>query len=350
MKQQSKNTEVLVTSKGFMCMLEKAANRIPHPGLIFFWLTVAVLLISLALSKMGVAVVNPSTNETISVVNLLSADFVASFFQDMGSTFATFSPMLTVLLVTLGLGVSNQSGLLNNTLKMVGKSSKNKFILTFMVAFVGVMGNLAGDVAALVLPSLCAVLFYGVGRNPVAGLLLSLSASGVGFGANLIVGSGDVTLSGLTGAAAALLDPTFEASPAMGWYFMAASTPVVSLILTVICLKWVEPKLDRMQVGTNYHGEVDENALDALAISEQERLGLRDALIGLLVLVGCWAAMCLPGMPFAAPEGGSLFDGKLLKSVTAFLFFMFLIPGWLYGRRVGKIKNFKTVAKFMETS
>lgn len=347
MKSTTKQADVLVTSKGFMGLLERSANKIPHPGLIFFWLSVIVMLISLLLSKMGVSVVNPSTEETISVVNLLSADFIANFLKDMGSTFATFSPMLTVLLVTLGLGVSNQSGLLHNTLKLVGKSSKNKFVLTFMVAFVGVMGNLAGDVAALVLPSLCAVLFYGVGRNPVAGLLLSLSASGVGFGANLIVGSGDVTLSGLTGAAAALLDPTFEASPAMGWYFMAVSTPILSLILTIVDLKWVEPKLDRMQVATNYHEEVEEGALDALAVSDAERAGLKSALLGLLGVVAVWVIMCLPGMPLAAPEGGSLFDGTLLKSITAFLFFMFLIPGWLYGRKVGKIKNFKDVAKFM---
>ena len=347
MKRQAKQTDVLVTSKGFMGLLERSANKIPHPGLIFFWLSVAVLLISLVLSKMGVAVVNPSTQETIQVVNLLSPAFVATFFEKMGSTFATFSPMLTVLLVTLGLGVANPSGLLHNTLKMVGRSSKNKFVLTFMVAFVGVMGNLAGDVAALVLPSLCAVLFYGVGRNPVAGLLLSLSASGVGFGANLIVGSGDVTLSGLTGAAAALLDSSFEASPAMGWYFMAVSTPILSLVLALVCIKWIEPKLDRMQVGANYHEAVEAGALDALSITAEEKAGLRSALAGLLVLVACWAAMCLPGMPFAAPEGGSLFDGKLLKSITAFLFFMFLIPGWLYGRRVGKIKNFKDVARFM---
>ena len=347
MNQAAKQPDVLVTSKGLMGFLEKAANKIPHPGIIFFWFAVIVMLVSMLLSQMGVSVVNPSTGENIEVVNLLSPSFIASFLEDMGSTFATFTPMLTVLLVTLGLGVSNQTGMVHNVLKLVGRSSKSKFFLTFMVAFVGVMGNLAGDVAALVLPSLCAILFYGVGRNPVAGLMLSLSASGVGFGANLIVGSGDVTLSGLTGAAAQLLDPTYQSSPAMGWYFLAASTPVLSLILTVIDLKWVEPKLDRMGVGTGYQDEVDTSALDALHMTDEERAGLKSALIGFLAVVAVWVVMCLPGMPLAAPEGGSLFDGKLLKSITAFLFFMFLVPGWMYGRKVGKIKNFKDMAGCM---
>lgn len=345
MSKKETGNDVLVTSRGFVGMLEKAANKVPHPGLIFFWLSVATLLISMLLSNMGVTVVNPTTQEPIAVTNLLSADLMAGFFADMGKTFATFSPMLTVLLATLGLGVANGSGMLNNVLKLVGKSTKSKFALTFIIALVGVLGNLAGDVAALVLPALCATIFLGVGRNPVAGLLLSLSASGVGFGANLVVGSGDVTLSGLTGAAAALIDPTFEASPAMGWIFMAVSTPIVSLILTVVCLKWVEPKLDRLGVGIGYKGEGD--SLESLTLTADQGAGLKAALIGFLAVVACWALMCLPGMPFAAPEGKTVLDGKLLKSITAFIFFMFLVPGWCYGKRVGTIKSFRDVTTCM---
>lgn len=346
MSKTKNEKDILVTSKGFLGVLERATNKIPHPGLIFFWLSIATMVISFICSKAGVSVVNPSTSENIEVVNLISSGFIASFLTDMGKTFATFSPMLTVLLVTLGLGVANGSGMFENVLKLVGKSSKNKFVLTFMVAFVGVMGNLAGDVAALVLPALCAVLFRAVGRNPVAGLLLSLSASGVGFGANLVIGSGDVTLSGLTGAAAALIDPAYEASPAMGWYFMMVSTPIVSLILTLVCLKWVEPKLDRLGVGTGtFTG--DEKSLEALRVTPEQRKGLRAALIALLAVVAVWALMCLPGMPLSAPEGGTILNGKLLKSITAFLFFVFLFTGWAYGRCVGTVNDFRDVATFM---
>lgn len=347
MKQQETKQDVLVTSKGFMGMIEKVTNKIPHPGLIFFWLSVVVLVFSFVLSMMEVSAINPSNGEVIEVTNLISSPFIAAFLTDMGKTFATFAPMLTVLLATLGMGVANRSGLLNNTLKLVGKSSQNKFVLTFMVALVGILGNLAGDVATYILPSLCAVLFYGCGRNPIAGLLLAYSAGGVGFGANFIVGSGDVTLSGLTGAAATLLDPAFEASPAMGWYFMAITTPILALLLTLVDLKWVEPKLDRLQVGTNYHEEIDAGALDALSISKDEQTGLKHALFGLLGVVAVWVIMCFPGMPLAAPEGKGLFDGKLLKTVTAFIFFMFLVPGWIYGKRVGSIKSFQDVTKQM---
>ena len=345
--QKDAQQEIVVTSKGFMGVIEKAANKIPHPGLIFFWLSVVVMILSFFLAQAGVSAIHPSKGEEIKIVSLLNADFIGTFLVDMGKTFATFAPFQTVLLVTLGMGVANSTGLLNNTLKLVGVSSSNAFVLSYVVALVGILGNLAGDVASYVLPSLCALLFFACGRNPIAGLLLSYSAGGVGFGANFIVGSGDVTLSGLSDAAAKLMDPAFECSPAMGWFFMAATTPILALLLTLVSLKWIEPKLNKAGIGTSYKGEGGTSELDQLKIQENEKAGLKAALIALLIQVAIWVVMCLPGMPLGAPEGKTIFDGKLLKSITAFLFFMFLIPAWCYGKKTGSIKNFKDVAKFM---
>jgi aminobenzoyl-glutamate transport protein len=53
----------------------------------------------------------------------------------------TFAPLLTVPICTLGLAISNRSGLLEVCLKAAGET-KSQWLLTMIVAFIGVNANL----------------------------------------------------------------------------------------------------------------------------------------------------------------------------------------------------------------
>lgn len=193
--------------------LERITKAMPHPFLLFFELLGVVVLLSLLLSSMGISAINPGTGEEIFIINLLSTDYIGSFIANMGSTFINFAPMLTVPICALGIGVATHSGFLGNTLKLAGDSIKSKWILTFIIAVIGCNGNLAGDVAMYIFPMLAALLFYGVGRNPIAGILLSLASTSLGFCTCFIIASGELILIGFTEKAAQIIDSSTPILP-----------------------------------------------------------------------------------------------------------------------------------------
>ena len=73
-----------------------------------------------------------------------------------------------------------------------------------------------------------------------------------GFSANLLLGTIDPLLAGISQEAARIIDPTYKVTPACNYYFMAASTLVVALAGT-----WVTERLVVPRLGT-WSGEVGE--------------------------------------------------------------------------------------------
>ncbi len=152
--------------------------------------------------------------------------------------------MLTVPICTLGMAVATHSGMLNAALKSAGATA-NEWKMALIVAFIGVLANLAGDAAFIVFPPLVAMLYVSSNRNPLDGLFLAYGSVSIGFGANLLPGSADASLAALTEAAAQTLDPSYPASPVMGWYFMFVSTFITTFLCAFVSLKVVEPRLKR---------------------------------------------------------------------------------------------------------
>ncbi len=331
--------------KGFFGWVEKWGNKIPHAAYLFIWMSVIVLIFSFILSKAGMTVQHPTTGKEVAIVNLLTSGAIATFLQNMGSVWMNFAPMLTVPICTLGLGVANHSGMLPATLKLTG-SSKSKWIATLIVAFVGVNANIVGDASGIIFPPLIAILFMGLGRNPLAGLFLGYSSRSVGFGANLLMGSADASLAGLTQEAAVIINPDYVANPAMGWYFLFASTFVLTVVCAAVNLLIVEPKLDRMGLGKDASA-ILLKAEDMEPLTPQQLKGLKVSLISLILFFVAVAALTLPGLPFAAPEGGSLLSGALFKSIPTLIFLMFYVMGFSYGKVTGSVKSFGSTIPMM---
>ncbi len=338
--------ETTTKKKGFSfyAWIERVGNKVPHPAYIFIIFLAVTAVASWILSALGVSAINPTSGEEVFVTNMLSASAIGSFLSSMGSTFATFSPMLTVPICTLGLGVANHSGLLKSTLKLAGLSH-SKFMMTLVVCFIGVNANLVGDAAYIVFPPLVAILYQGIGRNPLTGLFSAFASVACGFGANLLVGSGDATLSGFTEAAAVLVDPDFVASPVMAYYYLFASTFLMTLVCTVITLKVVEPRMDASGLALS---AMSEAIVEDTKPTEVELKGMKAALLALVIFFAAIAVMCIDGMPFEAPEGKSILYGLLFKSIPTVIFFMFYISGFVYGKVTGTIKKFSDTFVMMQ--
>ena len=243
-------------------IVERAGNTLPHPATIFLVLSVTVLVASAVASWSGVSAVHPGTGATINVVNLLTVEGLHQILNKTVSNFTSFAPLGTVLVALLGIGVAEGSGLLGTLLRLLVLSAPRR-LLTFVVVFAGVLSNAASEVGYVLLIPLAGVLFLAAGRHPIAGMAAAFAGVSGGYSANLVLGTIDPLLAGLTQEAAHIVDPSYSVSPAANYYFLAVSTLLVAIAATLVTEKIVMPRL-----GTYTGTEKADGELRPLTASE----------------------------------------------------------------------------------
>ncbi|HAY47117.1 MAG TPA: hypothetical protein DCY55_12665, partial [Gammaproteobacteria bacterium] len=214
MSQTEQINSTPTVSQGFLGWVERRGNQLPDPVFIFFWLILVLIIISLVAGLLGMNALHPSRlNEdgsayVISAVSLLSPDIIQRLLVEMPTTFSHFHPLGYVLVVMLGAGVAERSGLFASAMRAAVKIAPTK-LLTPFVALVAMMSNLAADASYVVLIPLAAVLYAAAGRHPIAGLAAAFAGVSGGFSANLLPGQLDALLFGITEAAAETLAPAW---------------------------------------------------------------------------------------------------------------------------------------------
>src|SRR5690606_28844478 len=103
-----------------------------------------------------------------------------------------------------------------------------RILVTGAVVFSGIMSNTASELGYVVLVPLGAVIFYSMGRHPLAGLAAAFAGVSGGYSANLLIGTIDPLLAGLTQEAANLIAPDYVVHAAVNYYFMAASVFLIT--------------------------------------------------------------------------------------------------------------------------
>src|SRR5690606_13055502 len=157
---------------------------------IFLWLMLALVVISAVVAGLGVEVLHPVQRDAagdpvvVAASSLLAPENIRRLLVDMPTTFTHFHPLGYVLVVMLGAGVAERAGLFGAAMRAAVKDAP-RFLLTPLVAFVAMMGNLAADAAYVVLIPLSGVLYASAGRHPVAGIAASFAGVSGGFSANL---------------------------------------------------------------------------------------------------------------------------------------------------------------------
>ncbi len=312
--------------------IEKQGNRLPQPVTLFLILIVIVLISSWIASSLGVSAVHPGTGATITAVNLLNGEGITRIMTEMVKTFTAFPPLGLVLVVMLGIGVAERSGLIATGLKAF-VSSVPKGLITASIVTAGQLSSLAVDAGYVVLLPIGAVIFLGMGRHPIAGLAAAFAGVSGGFGANLFLTSLDPLLAGFTDSAAKLINPEYNVAPTSNWYFMAASVPLITITGTYVTERILEPRLGKYEEGTKSENQ---------PLTAKEKKGLLWASISAIVLT-VLAFMTI------IPEDGILRDAKggftpFFVSIVPIMLFMFLIPGLVYGFIVGTIKSDKQIS------
>lgn len=318
--------------------IEVIGNRLPHPTALFAVLTAAIVVISAICSILGVSatgelIVDKQLQETtVSVVSLLTPEGISYMLTNVVSNFTTYAPLGMVLVAMLGVGVAEQSGLINSLLKAAVKVTPVKLI-TPMVVFLGVMSNIASDAGYVILVPLGAMIFRAYGRHPIAGLAAAFAGVSGGFSANLLIGTLDPLLAGITQAAVSIIDPNYKVAVMGNYFFLFASTFLITILGTFVTDKIVEPRLGK------YDGSVNSKEDDTLTtITEIERKGLRNAGIVALIFVAVVVIACVWPNSFMLNENGELFGSPastFVNGIVTLITFLFMLPGIAYGRTVG---------------
>lgn len=334
-------------SKGFFQKLlnwtERAGNALPHPATIFAIFALLALLFSWLGYELGWEVIHPGTKELIRPVNLLSHDGIHLIILEMVDNFTGFAPLGIVLVAMLGIGIAEQSGLITAIIRLLVLNSP-KHLLTFVVVLSGILSNVASDVGYVLLIPLAGVIFLAVGRHPVAGMAAAFAGVSGGFSANLVLGTIDPLLAGLSTEAAQIIDPSYEVNPTANYYFMVASTFVIAFTGTFITEKLVEPRLGK------YKGTNDEHEDEFEKLSKKEKQGLWMALMTFVIILIITLIGIIPEDGFFRGKDGGIFSSPLIKGVVSMLFIVAGAVGLAYGFITGTFKNDSDVVKGMAAS
>lgn len=322
--------------------IEVVGNALPHPATLFALFAAAVVVGSAIVGSLDLTATHPSTGKEIVPVSLLNGDGVRRMVTSVVTNFTGFVPLGTVLVAMLGVGVAEGSGLLTAALRTLVLAAPRRLI-TLVVVFAGVLSNAASEAGYVILIPLGAVIFHAFGRHPLAGLAAAFAGVSGGYSANLVLGTVDPLLAGITQEMARIIDPTYTVNPAANYYFMAASTFVITILGTLVTEKIVEPRLGQ------YTGEEESLAMEGL--KPEERRGLKIAAFTVLLFAGLLAIATIPeGAVLRNPETGDLLHSPFLNGIVTIIFLVFLLPGVAYGIATRSIRNDTDVIKAMGKS
>ena len=333
-------------------VIERVGNALPHPGTLFALMALLVVLLSGLFSQFDLVVTHPGTGEAIRPVNLMSVEGLHRILTSLVTNFTNFAPLGTVLVAMLGIGIAEASGVIGTALRQLVLSAPRR-LLTAVIVFAGVMSNTASEIGYVLLVPLAATIFLAAGRHPLVGLAAAFAGVSGGYSANLLLGTIDPLLAGLSEEAARIIDPTYEVNATANYYFMFVSTFVITAAGT-----WVTEKIVAPRFGA-YTGEGSAQAEMLAELSPLERRGMRFAGLALLAITALlvWSTLppgSLPGAGFLRdPETGELLRSPFMSGIVAMIFFVFGGVGIAYGLGARTFQNdgqvMRGMGKAMET-
>jgi aminobenzoyl-glutamate transport protein len=394
----------------FLGIVEKVGNLLPHPATLFVIFAALTVVLSWVFSLTDISVVKPGTDDIIRPFNLLSVEGVQMMLMGLVKNFTGFAPLGTVLVALLGIGIAESSGLIASTIRLIVQNAykvligmmtglatiaigtmlffnpvflhiagvalftglsvfaiwyinKNHpdYILTFIIVFSGILSNMASEIGYVLLVPLGAIMFIGAGRHPIAGFAAAFAGVSGGYSANLMIGTIDPLLAGLSEEAAHIIDPSYTVNSLANYFFMFVSTFFIAIAGTWVTQRFVEPRLGKYE-GDEALSDDDKDKIKAL--TPEEKKGVLYALIAGAVFIGTILYGAIPSDGFLRDANLQMGDmdwvtyqlkslKPLLKSVVAFIFIAGAAMGIGYGIGAKTIKSDSDVmngmGKTMET-
>jgi aminobenzoyl-glutamate transport protein len=358
--------------------IERVGNKVPHPAIMFLALCIGVIVLSQLMAWAGVgatyqvveppaqsvesiyvggstlpAEVMPSeppdasdyevVTRTVEIESLLDADGIRYLFTSFVPNFMGFTAMGIILIVMIGVGVAERSGLIASLIRKLVASSPAG-ALTYIIVFLGVISSIASDAGYLVLIPLGAAAFASVGRHPLAGMAAAFAGVAGGFGVNLMVTPTDAVLTEITNESIQLTDPAGSIDLTANLWFGIGSTIMLTVLLGVMTSRVVERRLGHYDPGVAPDPSTNQiqAADDAPDVDpDAERRGLRSSGLYFLAALAVILLLTLPpGAPLRDPETGSIIGtSPFMNSLIVIISILFFAAGVGFGRGAGTVRG-----------
>ena len=283
----------------------------------------------------------------IEPVSLFTSDGLYWCLDSMVANFMGFAPLGVVLTGMLGIGVAERTGLIGALLKAVMLVVPVRMLTPTMV-LMGILSSIGLDAGYVVLPPLAAALYKSVGRSPLAGIAAVFAGVAAGFNANLVVTGLDPMLSALSTGGAQIIDPGYEVAATCNWWFMIASTFVMTFAGWGVTSWFVERRFNTKSVEEGGPAPISADELAGQRLTPEEMKGLAVALAGMALIVGLAVVLTfIEGSPLYGNDGPF---AKWVQAIVPLIFLSFLLPGLAYGVMTGTVHSGKDATKLMTES
>ncbi|WP_337017780.1 AbgT family transporter [Oceanobacillus massiliensis] len=333
----AKTNEKKTLMTRFLNGIETVGNKLPDPFMLFILLAGIIIVASWIISLFDVTFTVPGEGEELAIKSLVSAEGLQYILTSMLDNFVGFAPLGIVLAMMLGIGLADKVGLLETAIKStILKAPKS--VVTYAIVFTGILGNIASDAAFVIIPPLAAMVFYNIGRHPLAGLAAGFGGVGAGFTANFMVTGTDALLSGISTEVIQTVNPDLYVTAVDNWFFMMACVVLLTAVGGLVTEKIVEPRLGK------YEGAAGEVVKETTSL---ELRGLRNAVIvSLLYIAVLVAVILIPNSPLANEDGG-LVPSPFLTGIVPLILILFILAGTAYGMTVKKVTSSKDIGSYM---
>lgn len=335
-----------------VAFIERVGKKIPDPVIIFMALLVISLAVTAVIGGMEFQITGADGQPvTHTVKSMLAPDNVRWMFDNaiLTNWLAFGHGVLGVILVVmLGVGIAENSGLLSAVIKNMGLRLNEKW-LPMLLVFLGIMSSIATDAGYLVLIPLAGMLYAGVGKNPLIGMAAAFAGVSAGFSANLIPATPVDVIIGLNARIFAESQnvpfTTAEGTPlnpaTMNYFFIFVSTFMLAGLGAWITKRFVAPRLDKM----NYQLPEDLEQSD-FTVSDVERKGLQIAGYGLIGSLVAIVALALGPLAAYTNEAGRTVT-PYMDNVILLIAMVFAVTGVCFGYSTGKFKSMQDVVNAM---
>jgi aminobenzoyl-glutamate transport protein len=326
--------------------LERVGNRFPDPVVLFLVALALTWLASSLLSNSEFGLIDPRTSQPLRVHDQLSLAALSAFLSGMVQAFVTFAPLGMVLVMVIGVGVAERSGLVGGSLRGVLAVASPR-LLTPLVGIAAIFGHLLSDSAAVIILPMGGALFYVAGRHPLAGIVAGLAPNFGAMVANFVPYGLDAILAGFSESGARLVNSAHTVNPLNNYWLSVATAAAVVPVTWWLVERVVEPRLTDVAVDGD-----SVPTPSAHGVSTRERRALWATATVAIIFVAALAWAVLPaGSPFRAPDGSLTGPGSpLMQAMIPLLLILTLLPSIAYGVVAGTLRSHRDIVEGMATT
>ena len=274
-----------------------------------------------------------------SVESLFSLGGLKYIFTSTVSNFTDFTPLSSLIIILIGIGIMEKSGFIKTTFTILTKYCK-KYTITFWLILISILLSISGDLGYVVMIPIAALMFSYGRRNPILGIVAVYAALTCGSGLSVLLTATDSEMMNYTLANANNIDPNYALGTGAFIFIMTVAIIVIAFVLTIITERITSQNI----VKYEYKDEKKE-----LRLGRREYRGLLFSITAGALYLLIFIYNIIPGLPFS----GNFLDHKQtfyidkLFSYNSFfsngyvfiVTMLFIILGLFYGIGAKTIKN-----------